>query len=293
MYHSITIGNKNTFRDWHLVSPSRPLVVPPQPKFNYVDILGKSGSLDYTEALTKIPRYSDREGSWEFVVLNPGDVDDLLYSEPIGSYNWVKLYNELLQYLHGRYFDNIVLEDDPDYTYRGRIWLNEWRSDAGWSRIVMNYRLEPFKYSKKQAKIHTIEFTNRTITYSDNVNIHLNRSHGLAPTPLHIMVTTDDTDASHHTHGCRAAYSNSELNIQKRWTFNNVVGQDISDIVFYDHENNIYTSYTTFNQDREYKDCPVSNQNGGNCVLSFGCFSDQETMYGPLTIRYWWEEARL
>lgn len=29
MYHSITIGEKNTWDDWHLIPTSRPLVNPP------------------------------------------------------------------------------------------------------------------------------------------------------------------------------------------------------------------------------------------------------------------------
>lgn len=149
MYHSITIGDKNTFDDWHLFSPTRPVVSPPSPKTSYVDVLGMNGSLDYTEALTSTPRYNDREGSWEFIVLNPGDVPQYsIEMEGVHVYAWAELYSKIMKYLHGKYFDRIVLEDDPMFTYKGRLWVNEWRSDQNWSRIVINYRLKPFKYNK-------------------------------------------------------------------------------------------------------------------------------------------------
>lgn len=153
MDHSITFRNGdesyNTFDDWHLIAPSRPSIAPAQPKSNYVDILGANGSLDFSEALVGKPTYSDREGSWEFVVLNPGDVDQysLFDAEDRGRYLWQKIYDKIQEAIHGRTF-NVILDDDPDCMYKGRLWMNEWRSNAGWSRIVINYRLRPYKYDK-------------------------------------------------------------------------------------------------------------------------------------------------
>lgn len=151
MDHSITFRNGdesyNTFDDWHLIAPSRPSIAPAQPKSNYVDILGANGSLDFSEALVGNPTYSDREGSWEFVVLNPGDVDQysLFDAEDCGRYRWQKIYDKIQAAIHGRTFE-VILDDDPERMYKGRLWMNEWRSNAGWSRIVINYRLRPYKY---------------------------------------------------------------------------------------------------------------------------------------------------
>lgn len=151
MDHSITFRNGdesyNTFDDWHLIAPTRPSIAPAQPKSNYVDILGANGSLDFSEALVGKPTYSDREGSWEFVVLNPGDVDQysLFDAEDRGRYRWQKIYDRIQAAIHGRTFE-VILDDDPERMYKGRLWMNEWRSNAGWSRIVINYRLRPYKY---------------------------------------------------------------------------------------------------------------------------------------------------
>lgn len=131
IYHSITIGDKNTWDDWHLVPSSRPLVNPPEVNTSYVRIPGASGALDLTEALTGYPTYSNRTGSWEFIVIND-------FGE------WYERYSEIMGYLHGKKF-RAILDDDPDYYYEGRFSVGSWSSPKNWSRIVINYNVGPYK----------------------------------------------------------------------------------------------------------------------------------------------------
>ena len=131
MYHSITIGDKNTWDDWHLIPESRPLFNPPSVKFNYVEIPGADGVLDLTTAMTGKPLYNNRNGSWSFIVEN-------------GFKDWSELYSEVMAYLHGQRF-RAILEDDPDYYYEGRFSVNQWRSDPQWSKIVIDYNVAPYK----------------------------------------------------------------------------------------------------------------------------------------------------
>lgn len=115
MYHSITIGDKNTWDDWHLIPTSRPLFNPPTVKSNLVEIPGGDGTLDLTTALTGRPTYNNRTGSWTFIVQN-------------GFKDWSALYSEIMVYLHGQKF-KAILEDDPAYYYEGRFSVNQWKSD--------------------------------------------------------------------------------------------------------------------------------------------------------------------
>lgn len=131
MYHSITIGEKNTWDDWHLIPSSRPLFNPPPVKTNYVEIPGGDGIIDLTTALAGRPVYGNRTGSWDFYVEN-------------GFRNWYDLYSEIMVYLHGQKFQ-AILEDDPDYYYEGRFDVNAWKSDPQFSRIVINYNVGPYK----------------------------------------------------------------------------------------------------------------------------------------------------
>ena len=137
-YHSITIGDKNTWDDWHLVPTSRPLVLPPEVNTSYVTVPGSNGSLDLTEALTGYPTYSNRTGSWEFLVLN-------------GYGEWYARYSDIMNYLHGKRF-RAILDDDPNYYYEGRFSVASWASNKDWSRITINYNVGPYKI-----EIHSID----------------------------------------------------------------------------------------------------------------------------------------
>ena len=131
MYHSITIGGKNTWDDWHLIPVSRPLVNPPTAKVMFVDIPGMDGGLDLTTSITGKTMYGDRTGSWSFFVEND--------FKP-----WSNLYSEIMAYLHGKRY-KAILEDDPGFYYEGRFSVNEWRSDASRSMITISYELSPYK----------------------------------------------------------------------------------------------------------------------------------------------------
>lgn len=132
-YHSINIGDINTWDDWHIVPASRPLIAAPQVKTSFINLPGGDGALDLTEVLAGRPTYQRRSGSWEFIVMN--DYGD-----------WATRYSEIMEYLQGKQF-RIILDDDPEYYYIGRLSVNEWRSQAYWSRIVINYNVDPYKRS--------------------------------------------------------------------------------------------------------------------------------------------------
>ena len=131
MYHSITIGSKNTWDDWRLIPSSRPLVVPPTVKESSLDIPGTNGLLDTTDMHGRV-MYGNRAGSWQFFVEND--------FRP-----WEEAYSDIMGYVHGqaRY---VVLEDDPEYYYQGRIKVNQWASNKDYSSITFDYNLDPYKY---------------------------------------------------------------------------------------------------------------------------------------------------
>lgn len=136
MYHSITIGDKNTYDDWHLVSTSRPVFNPPKVKSNYLEIPGRDGVIDLSDSLIGRATYGNRTGSWEFIVLNEyGQGED-----------WTTLYTEIMEYLHGQSYKIILADDDPSFYYVGRLDVNQWRSSQTWSRIVIDYNVGPYKY---------------------------------------------------------------------------------------------------------------------------------------------------
>ena len=137
MYHSITIGDKNTWDDWHLIPSSRPVFNPPAVKTRYLDVPGANGSLDLTGSLTGYPVYQNREGSFEFYVDNE-------------HAPWHEIYSSVMSYLHGQKM-NAILEDDPEYYYQGRFSVDSWKSQKDNSMITINYNVSPYKWAVKSS----------------------------------------------------------------------------------------------------------------------------------------------
>ena len=106
---------------------------PPAVKTRFVEIPGGNGSLDLTVALLGRAVYKNRTGSFEFIAEN-------------GFKEWSVLYSEITNYLSGKRL-RAILEDDPDYYYEGRFAVNEWKSEANWSSIVIDYDVKPYKKS--------------------------------------------------------------------------------------------------------------------------------------------------
>lgn len=135
--HSITFtqpdgsNGKNTWIDWFLIPTSRPTVSYPAPYTKFVEIPGMDGSYDISDYLTNGESYSDRSGSFEFVVDND-------------HADWLTIYQDVLLYLHGQKL-RMILQDDSGYYYVGRFNVNEFKSDKTNSRIVIDYRVGPAK----------------------------------------------------------------------------------------------------------------------------------------------------
>lgn len=139
MYHSITFGEKNSWDDWYLIPTSRPVFNPPTLKQKTIDIPGGDGVIDLSESLTGYPVYNNRNGSFEFIVMNDSYKPELPHRE------WYEIYSEIMDYLHGKKMQ-AVLEDDKEYFYEGRFLVNQWKSDKNHSLIVIDYDVGPYKW---------------------------------------------------------------------------------------------------------------------------------------------------
>lgn len=209
----------NTYDDWKIVPTSRPVVAPPAKKENEIELTGTYGSLDFSRAHTGLPIYGNRKGSWEFVVLND-------------FRSWEVAYSDIQHSVHGRRC-LVTLEDDRDYYYAGTLTLNEWRSDPGWSRIVINYNLEPFKYSKKKTEI-SFDLS-RNEPYSTQL-----KSTALGRAPVHPWIKCTPSTDGNFKIDC--VFGNTELAM---------------------------INYITLSHKNIYKQIPemlLSNENGNNTI---------------------------
>lgn len=158
--HSLGIDGRNTWDYYHMAPTSRPFVKAPKVKTEYVDVPGANGQLDYTEVLTGGVRYGNRTGEWSFMVDN-------------GYWDWPVLYSDLLEYIHGKRH-KIVLSDDPEYFYIGRLELDANFGTKDYAQVKIKYNLDPLKYpigSTAQNDWQWAELFSNTIIYGKfNVN---------------------------------------------------------------------------------------------------------------------------
>ena len=137
--HSITFGptngaaGVNTWDDWFLIPVSRPSMSMPGAQNKFVEIPGMNGSYDISDYLTPEVTYTDRSGSFEFLIDND-------------HADWLTIYRNVAMYLHGQRL-RMTLNDDPEWYYEGRFTVNEFKSDQKNSRITIDYRVFPFKIS--------------------------------------------------------------------------------------------------------------------------------------------------
>ena len=130
--YGVTFGEKHSYRDWGLISKSRPEISSPNPKTNYVDIPEADGSLDLTESLLGEVKYENRTIKFAFVVIE-------------ARKRWTSIYSDIMNYLHGQKM-NIFLDEDPNHYYVGRLQVDEWESDKKTSTIVIVADCDPYKY---------------------------------------------------------------------------------------------------------------------------------------------------
>lgn len=130
-FHSITIGNYNTWNDWHLVPSSRPFIEPPEVKTETLDVPGADGSVDFTGALNGV-RFKDRQGSWEFIMLP-------------GYGRWYERYSAIMNAIQGARV-RIIFDDDPTYYYYGRVSVTSFEAGDHYSTITISYFVEPYKH---------------------------------------------------------------------------------------------------------------------------------------------------
>lgn len=127
-----TIEGHNTWKDWHLIPASRPVVNPPPPNTKDFTVPGRNGKIDISTILTGYMTYQNRTGSWDFIV------------DHNQWHSWEAAYTCIMGHIHGESL-KCILDDDPGYYYEGLFSVSGWKSDKDWSTITINYDLYPYK----------------------------------------------------------------------------------------------------------------------------------------------------
>lgn len=127
----ITFGNYHSFRDFRLILSPNNAIGTPTPKYELIDVPGGDGMLDFTEAFGEV-KYGNRPMSFEFSTMVP-------------QTEFLSLFATVQKALHGQKM-KIILDDDPDFYYMGRITVSEWKASRLIGKLTIDCDCEPFKY---------------------------------------------------------------------------------------------------------------------------------------------------
>lgn len=130
--HSVKFGDYDSWKDWHLIPSSRPVIAPPSERTTFVEIPGRNGKLDLSWALTGGPVYDNRTGNLEF------------YVDHNQWHGWHTAYATIMKGLQGRRI-KVILSDDPSFYYEGLCWIDKWNSSEKASTISIKYDFYPYK----------------------------------------------------------------------------------------------------------------------------------------------------
>ena len=151
MYHSLIINGKNTWDDWHMIPKALPVIAPPEERLIQVKVSGRDGKTDLSHSLTGGPVFENREGSWSFYPDNDwwGTRIEKAYGRgAAGPYALRHLFEEELFGTDTEQKDRfvtVVLEDDPQFRYTGRVWLDQnLKQENGLTVLTLKYSLYPY-----------------------------------------------------------------------------------------------------------------------------------------------------
>lgn len=157
-----TLNGKHTYTDYGLYVTNSSPVGPPEVKTEYINIPGRSGQIDLTEALTGYTVYSSRK-----ILLELGGKKR--------SREWTGFMSDFLNSLHGKKV-KITFDDDPNYHYIGRaIVESDYKKGNEIARFTLTINADPYKYSNQSTTEpwlwDTFSFVDGVIRYYNLIRI--------------------------------------------------------------------------------------------------------------------------
>lgn len=139
--NGVKFDTKHSYDDLDLILSSK-TIGSPSVKITTVDIPGADGVLDFTEFFGE-PKYNNRTLTFEFRSIKT-------FSAQLAQDSSVK------NALHGKKM-KIILDDDPNYYFYGRVSVGDWESENNIvGKVTITCDCEPYK--RKQA-VTTATFT--------------------------------------------------------------------------------------------------------------------------------------
>lgn len=126
----ITFGNYHSYDDFGLILSSKE-IGSPEPKIITIDVEGGDGVLDFTEFAGET-----KFKNWKLT---------FHFSKPQVLPAFMQLLSDVHNALHGKKI-KIILDENPEFYYVGRIAVNEFKADANIGRLTIECDCDSWKY---------------------------------------------------------------------------------------------------------------------------------------------------
>lgn len=132
--NAVTINGKHTFFDYGLYVTNNNPVAPPEPKTQYIQIPGRNGDIDLTDALTGYTIYNNRTIT-------------LVLGGKKNPNHWGSFISKFLNEIHGKKV-KVVFDDNKDYYYIGRAVVKaDYTRGNEVATFTVEINAEPYKYN--------------------------------------------------------------------------------------------------------------------------------------------------
>lgn len=148
----VKFGNYHSYDDFALIL-SQKTIGTPSPKVEEIDIPGGDGVLDLTDFFGEV-KYNNRPLSFE-------------YSTIVPQAEFMDLFSRVQNALHGQKM-NIILDDDPEWYYVGRITVSEWKADRNIGQLTIDADCEPYKIKVDETVVTSVVDGTKTVVLSNS-----------------------------------------------------------------------------------------------------------------------------
>ena len=144
----IRFGTKWAHADYGLIVA--PYAIPmPEPQTNFVEIPGRDGALDLSEAFGTV-RYADRIIPLTMYARAPFD----------------SMISAFAAEVHGRRMD-VIFDRDPTFYYDARVTLEDVERHAGYCELSLKCRARPYKLEHFETTITVLPTGSATVTLTN------------------------------------------------------------------------------------------------------------------------------
>ncbi|HML67440.1 MAG TPA: hypothetical protein PKA81_03515 [Clostridia bacterium] len=144
----IRFGTKWARADYGLIVA--PYAIPmPEPQMNFVEIPGRDGALDLSEAFGTV-RYADRVISLTLYARAPFDASVSAFAADV----------------HGRRM-NVIFDRDPTFYYDARVTVDDVERHSGYCELLLECRAKPYKLEHFETTVTILPNGTATVTLTN------------------------------------------------------------------------------------------------------------------------------